>query len=67
MSACSDVAFALVVKSCIRVSTYHHISGAIEDPNGGVCGTLIEELIDCFVCALGGGGLLGANGTKADE
>ena len=67
MSACSDADFALVVKSCVRVITNHYIYGAIEDPIGGVCGTIIEELIDCFVCALGGGGLLGANGTKADK
>ena len=67
MNACSSAAFDIVVKSCVRVSTKHHISGAIEDPIGGLCGTIIEELIDFFVLALGGGGLLGSNGTKADE
>ena len=66
-SACSDAAFALVVKSCVRVITNHYIAGAIEDTIGEVCGTIIEELIDFFVCALGDGGLLGANGTKDDK
>ena len=49
------------------MSTKHHFSGAIVDPIGGICGTIIEELIYCFVRALGGGGLLGTNGNKADE
>ena len=61
------MAFAIVVKSGVRLITKNYISGAIVDPIGEVCGTIIEELIDFFVCALGGGGLLGANGTKADE
>ena len=42
MIACSSAAFALVVKSCVRVRTKNHISGAIEDPIGGICGTIIK-------------------------
>ena len=67
MSSFSAVAFDLIVKFCVRVSTKHHIAGVIEDPIGGVCGTIIEDLVDLFVRALGGSGLLGANGTRADE
>ena len=59
--------FSLVVKSFVRGSTKNQIAGALEDPIGGLCGTIIEELIDCFVHALGGSGLLGANGTKFDK
>ena len=67
MSACSVVDFSIVLKSYARVFTKHHITRAIEHPIGGACGTIIKELIDCFVCALGGGGLLGANGTKVED
>ena len=49
------------------MSTKHHIDVVIDDPISGVCGTIIEELIDCFIPELGGGSLLGANDTKADE
>ena len=67
MRTCSVEAFAFVVKSCIRMRTNNHTAGEIEDPIGGVCGTIIELLIYCFVRALGGSGLLGANGTKDDK
>ena len=67
MSACSATDFYLVVKYRVTVITKHHISGAIDDPISGVCGTIIEDLIDCFVCVLGSEGLFGANGTKAEK
>ena len=67
MSACSAADFAFIVKYCVRVITKHYISGATEYPIGGVCGTIIEDTIDFFVCALSGGSLLGANDTKVKE
>ena len=67
MSTRSTAAFAFVVKSCVRMRTKKHIAGAIEDPIKGVCGTIIEWLVYCFVCAFVGDGLLGANVTKDDK
>ena len=42
MSALSDADFDLVVIFCVRVSTKNHITGTIEDPIGGICGTIIK-------------------------
>ena len=47
--------------------TKNHIYRAIEDPIGGVCGTVIEYFIYCFVRAFVGGGLFASNGTKDDK
>ena len=47
--------------------TQNYVAGAIDDPIGGVCCTITEELFYCLVCAFCCGGLLGANGTKADK
>ena len=47
--------------------TKHHIAGATEDPICWVRGTITKDIIDCFIRALVGGSLLGANATKADK
>ena len=47
--------------------TQNHIARSIEDPIGVVCGTVIEELIYCFVRAFICGGLLESNGTKTEK
>ena len=67
MSTRSDADFAFVVKSCVIMRTQNHIAGAIEDLIGRVCGTVIEELIYCFVRAFICGGLLESNGTKTEK
>ena len=67
MSTCSAAAFAFVVKYCVRMRTKNHIAGAKDNPIGGVCGTVTEQLIYCFVREFGGGGLLGSNGTENNK
>ena len=42
MSPCYAVAFAWVVKYCVRMRTKNYIAGAIENTIGGVCGTVTE-------------------------
>ena len=49
MSTRSSAVFVFVVKYCVRMCTKNHIAGAIEDPIGEVCGTIIEWLVYFFV------------------
>ena len=67
MSSRSDASFALVVETCVIMCTQDHVAGVIANAIVGVCGTVINYLIDGFIGALRGGGLLLSNGTKADE
>ena len=67
LSSCSAAAFAFVVKSCVRMCTQNHVSGAIEYPIRGVCSTVIKYLTDCFFGVFCCGSLLVSNGTKAGK
>ena len=58
MRASSVVSLALIVEPCIRMCTDDHVARAIENAICGVSGALIQNLVDVFIGALCGGGLL---------
>ena len=53
-----DASLVLIVEPCVRMCTEDHVASAIENAICRVSGTVIQNLIDSFIGALCGGGLL---------
>ena len=49
---------ALIVEPCFRMCTEDHVASAIENAICGVSSAVIQNLIDGFIGALCGGGLM---------
>ena len=58
MCSGSAMSLALIVEPCTRMFTEDYVARAIEDDICGVSGAVIHNLVDGFICALCGGGLL---------
>ena len=51
-------------KACVGVSREDHVTGAVCDSIGWVCGHIVLQLVNCFGCVFRGFGLLGANDAQ---
>ena len=58
MCSGSAASLALIVEPCIIMCTEDHVASAIENDIRGVSGKVIQNLIDGFIGALCGGGLM---------
>ena len=58
MRSGSAASLDLIMELCIRMCTGDHVARAIENAIYGISGAVIQNLVDGFIGALCGGGLL---------
>ncbi len=65
MSSCLAVSIGLREVGCITVCCEDHVTCLVGHNGIGVCGRIVQELLDLDHCVLGGIRLLGGNGSQS--
>ena len=66
MRSGSAASLDLIVETCVRMCTEDHVARVIENAVGRISGTVIQNLVDGFICALCGRILLLSDIAEAD-